>query len=145
MLRNIQVFVDVIALLAGLPAKKSVFIYDDSPDGSKGKGTVDISSSIHPGQLVRWTVNAIDVQTQVWIEAISFGDAAAAPIGPAPWRFVWEGYVPAWLVPGVAFPYALHLNFGGETPDRVIVPGPELIWPLWSGGLPQAAASSDIL
>ena len=73
---NIQVFVDVIALLSGAPLNKAVHMFDDGAIGSEGQGTHMLVSAVLPGQLVRWTVNAVDVQTQVWLKDVTFGPAA---------------------------------------------------------------------
>ncbi len=83
---NIQVFVDAISLLSESPVKKSVFIYDDSPCENREVGTHDAASRVYPGQLVRWVVNPIDVQTSVWISGISFGskETATMPHHPSP-------------------------------------------------------------
>lgn len=81
---NIQVFVDVIALLSGSPVEKSVFLFDDSTGDSTGKGTAGLSSQIWPGQFIRWTVAPIDVQTQVWIDQIEFGPAVKAGAATEP-------------------------------------------------------------
>lgn len=72
---NIHVFVDVVALLSGAPAARAVHMFDDGRCGSKGLGSAALVSSVLPGQLLRWTVTPIDVQTQVWIRDIAFGPA----------------------------------------------------------------------
>jgi len=87
---NIQIFVDVIALLADQPKEPTVFAYDDSCLGSQGKGTRHLHSAVWPGQLVRWSIVPIDVQTHIWIDQIVFGPeiapagAAAAPSASEP-------------------------------------------------------------
>jgi hypothetical protein len=80
---NIQVFVDVIALLSGSSVDKSVFIYDDSPAGSVGKGTPSAVSAVYPGQFIQWSVYAIDVQTIVWVNSISFGPRVVGSLDPS--------------------------------------------------------------
>jgi hypothetical protein len=81
---NIQIFVDVIGLLSGAPITKAVHMFDDGGIGGEGQGTSALMTSVLPGQLVRWTVNALDVQTQVWIKDIGFGpipeDASPAEV-----------------------------------------------------------------
>jgi hypothetical protein len=76
---NIQVFVDVVALLSGAPTTKAVHMFDDGGLGSARQGTPDLVTAVLPGQLVRWTVNAVDVQTQVWLKDVVFGPVPAAP------------------------------------------------------------------
>lgn len=77
---NIQVFVDVIALLSGAPSNKAVHMFDDGGMGSEGQGTHALISAVLPGQLVRWTVNALDVQTQVWLKDVTFGPATESTV-----------------------------------------------------------------
>lgn len=79
---NIQIFVDVIALLADQPNEATVFAYDDSSLGSQGKGTRHLHSAVWPGQLVRWSLVPIDVQTHIWIDQIVFG-LESGPAGTA--------------------------------------------------------------
>lgn len=76
---NIQMFVDAVALLSGAPQSQAVHMFDDSRIGHEDQGAPSLVSSVLPGQLVRWTVNPIDVQTQVWIKSIAFGPATTAP------------------------------------------------------------------
>ncbi|WP_320198799.1 hypothetical protein RMR16_018605 [Agrobacterium sp. rho-13.3] len=134
---NIQIFVDVMALLLGNPPEGAVFAFDDSTLGSKNNGTPTLQSTIWPGQLVRWTVTPVDVQTSVWISDLSFGDAEAseegikpAPETATPWAESWEGYVPAYgLSADGDYPYRLTLRFGALTPYRVAVEGLVLRFP----------------
>jgi hypothetical protein len=116
---NIQVFVDVIALLSGAPLNKAVHMFDDGAMGSEGQGTHMLVSAVLPGQLVRWTVNAVDVQTQVWLKDVTFGPAAERTVSelaevqsnkdepdtdtgqqkseaPNPWPEASAGPVPIW-------------------------------------------------
>jgi hypothetical protein len=116
---NIQVFVDVIALLSGAPSNKAVHMFDDGGMGSEGQGTHTLVSAVLPGQLVRWTVNAVDVQTQVWLKDVTFGPAVERTVSevaevqsttdesdtdtwqqkseaPNPWPETAAGPVPIW-------------------------------------------------
>jgi hypothetical protein len=142
---NIQVFVDVIALMAGSPIEKSVFIYDDSPSGSVGKGTHKTVSATYPGQLIQWNIYPVDVQTPVWLGGITFGtqdciadpapESAEAPNvsqdcpgNKTPWLYTWAGYAPLCMLPDCEYPYSLHLQFG--IAGKVInVNGPKLAFP----------------
>lgn len=75
---NVHMFVDAVALLSGAPQSQAVHMFDDSRIGREDQGAPSLVSSVVPGQLVRWTVNPIDVQTQVWIKSIAFGPATTA-------------------------------------------------------------------
>lgn len=79
---NIQMFVDATALLAGSTVSETFFLFDDSP-ASKGKGTSFLTSVCYPGQLIRWYLTPIDVQTPVWIKAIQFGHEFPAEYPPS--------------------------------------------------------------
>ena len=129
---NIQIFVDVMALLLGNPPEGAVFAFDDSPLDSENNGTPTLQSTIWPGQLVRWTVTPVDVQTLVWISDLSFGEVeasekegvVAAPETATPWAESWEGYVPAYgLCADGDYPYRLSLRFGALSQHRVVVEG----------------------
>lgn len=72
---NIQLFVDVVALLSGASTEQAVFFYDDGRLSSEGQGSPALVSAVLPGQFVRWAVNPIDVQTQIWIQQITFDGA----------------------------------------------------------------------
>jgi hypothetical protein len=74
-------FVDATALLSGSTVSETFFLFDDSP-ASKGKGTSSLSSACYPGQLIRWYLTPIDVQTPVWINAIQFHPAFPAQYSP---------------------------------------------------------------
>lgn len=119
---NIQVFIDVIAVLTGGPVEKSVFIYDDSPSGSSGKGTHKAVSTVYPGQLIQWNLYPLDVQTPVWLGGITFGphktegtktNVSRGVIGDrTPWLHSWSGYAPLYMWPNCGYPYTFHLQFG---------------------------------
>ena len=150
---NIQIFVDVIAMMTGSPVEKTVFIYDDSPSGSVGKGTHKAISAVYPGQLIQWNLYPVDVQTPVWLGGITFGPqetgVAVAPQagstattdsadgtqagqglvgGKTPWLCTWTGYAPLCMLPNYGHPYTLHLQFG-TTGKMISVAGPQLAFP----------------
>jgi len=170
-IRNIQIFVDSIALAAGGAPEKTVFIYDDSPSGSTLKGTNRASTAVYPGLFVRWEVNAIDTQAPIWISGISFGskheetlcaaegassDPMTAALQPAritprrtPWLFTWEGIVPVCVPANVGYPYVIHLSAGYRGGKSYDVEGPQLIWPVYypapaSDGSPDGAAIEPV-
>jgi hypothetical protein len=80
-IRNIQVFVDALALASGELPERAVFLVDDCPE-STGRGTVGLCSVVAPGDLVRWNVIPIDLQAPAFIRALTFGGAPEAPAGP---------------------------------------------------------------
>lgn len=129
---NIQIFVDVMALLLGNPTKGAVFAYDDSPAPSQNKGTPNLQTPVWPGQLVRWSLIALDVQTSAWIRRLSFGSNVPSSPMPEtgsdmPWSVSWEGYMPVYgLVPGQTFPYQFEIGFGALSTLRSVVTGPSL-------------------
>lgn len=144
---NIQIFVDVIAMMTGSPVEKTVFIYDDSPSGSVGKGTHKAISAVYPGQLIQWNLYPVDVQTPVWLGGITFGPQGAEADSTAitgstdgtqagqglvgsetPWLCTWTGYAPLCMLPNYGHPYTLHLQFG-TTGKMISVPGPQLAFP----------------
>lgn len=127
---NIRIFVDVIALLLGHPADGAVFLYDDSPYGGSEAGTAKRVSPVWPGQLVRWSVTPLDVQTPVWLADLPFGENGPPPAGyaSAPWALQWQGYIPEWLTPGAHYPYRLVLATGALTGRTLSLEGPSLLF-----------------
>jgi hypothetical protein len=127
---NIQIFVDVIAMMTGSPVEKTVFIYDDSPSGSVGKGTHKAISAVYPGQLIQWNLYPVDVQTPAWIGGITFGPEAGQDCGGSetPWLRTWSGYAPLYMLPNYHHPYTIHLQFGA-TGKKISVKGPQLAFP----------------
>ena len=163
---NIQVFVDVLAMMTGSPIEKTVFIYDDSASSSTGKGTYQTVSATYPGQLIQWNLYPVDVQTQVWLGGITFGpqvleaemiapadsialpDAAESSVcvgqdvvgSETPWLYTWTGYAPLYMWPNYKYPYTLHLQFG-ITGKTVRVNGPKLVFPTFCAIAPIGESS----
>jgi len=75
-IRNIQVFVDALALASGELHERAVFLVDDHPE-SIGRGTLALHSLVAPGDLVRWSVIPIDLQAPAFIRALTFAGARA--------------------------------------------------------------------
>lgn len=127
---NIRVFVDVIALLSGASVDSTVFFYDDALVPSPGRGTHALRTSVTPGQFVRWTVTALDVQTPVWIRRLDFAGQPEMPEIAAPlWARKFQGFVPLGLAPGSEHPYRLTLGFSGTGKRRAIIEGAALCCP----------------
>ncbi|MCG5480826.1 hypothetical protein [Sinorhizobium alkalisoli] len=125
---NIQVFVDVVALLLGNPADDNAFLFDDSFCGGEDSGTAKLASPVWPRQLVRWSVTPLDVQTPVWLSGLSFdGLAMPAETNAPPWALHWQGYAPWWLAPGTRHSYRLTLVTGGLTGRAISIAGPSLV------------------
>ena len=120
---NIVIAVDVIAALSGRTLLNSnLCMMDDSPLQSTGQGTPNLCTVCYPGQTIKWTVYAIDLQTPVAIKSISFiksEETGASSEQAAPANEddsdrldleVWSGIVPCTLVPGVEYRYRLELQ-----------------------------------
>jgi hypothetical protein len=114
---NILVVVDVIGALSdGTLLNGNLSMVDDSPYGSAGQGTADLSTVCHRGQLVQWSVVAVDVQTPVEIRGIRFlaPGGAGDPSQPEDTSTLalntWTGIVPPFVVPGMSYPYRLELQ-----------------------------------
>jgi hypothetical protein len=69
---NINIAVDVVAALSDKSLKGNVFLMDNGSFESTNQGTDYLTTLCIPGQLIRWTVYAIDLQTPVAIKNISF-------------------------------------------------------------------------
>lgn len=124
---NIQILVDVVALLSESGIDKSIFMYDDSPQPSINLGTAKLRSPVYPGQLVRWAIVPIDIQTPCWLVSLTFGTNAPPPPAPAPlWARDWEGTVPFGL-DQADHPYTMTLGFSnGQGTRQIPVMGPAL-------------------
>lgn len=136
---TIQVVIDSVALLSGLPPEQCVFLFDDGVVRS-GNGTLSLVSTVVPGQLVHWAAVPLDLQAPGWICGISFEPAhkgpvhqgtgpAAAPPGPAAapaWALAWAGIVPGYVAPGDLYPYQLLLTFADGGAEPIRLDGPAL-------------------
>jgi hypothetical protein len=127
---NIIAVVDVIGALSSLTLDNgNLCLADDGAFDSGGQGTPELCTVVAPGQVVQWSAVAVDVQTPIEIQSITFiGDAASAP-APAPAEQpaasenpdanVWTGVFPAGLTPGVPYKYRLTLKMH-EGPHSVL-------------------------
>jgi hypothetical protein len=118
---NILLLVDVIrALSDGTLFNGNLCMVDDGPYGSTGQGTADLRTVCHPGQLVQWSVVALDVQTPVEIRHITFfapgGHGGQSHVDDHPpdtaalGLYTWAGVVPPFMIPGMSYPYRLELQ-----------------------------------
>lgn len=150
--RNIQVLIDSVALLAGAPQERCVFLCDDG-QGSRGQGSNTLSTEVTTGQNVSWQLIPIDLQAPAWIAGIDFGQsqdapATEAPVGSVPaWACRWEGCVPPYVVAGQVFPYRILLTFADGGGPALIVEGMQLMigetWPGAQSGPQYGVSNSD--
>jgi hypothetical protein len=142
---NIVILVDVIGALSEETLARNVCMMDDGTGQSTGQGTPELSTACRAGQVIQWTVRAIDLQTPVEIRSITFPGAgraeeapAPAPVhGPAPAAGcaapvhgddlglnAWSGVVPPHLASGTTYGYRLELQMyeGGNSVMSIDTP-----------------------
>ncbi|MEU6387822.1 hypothetical protein [Streptomyces sp. NPDC046939] len=119
---NIVAVVDVIgALSGGTLLNGNLCMMDNSDHDSTGQGTPYLCTAVRPGQVVQWTVLAVDLQTPVEIKNITFlghnGDEAvpgervsSESDGDTLDLAHWAGVVPPTLTPGTPHKYRLELQ-----------------------------------
>ncbi|RXK85973.1 hypothetical protein [Filimonas effusa] len=123
---NIIISVDVVKALSDKTLHNSIYLMDDSPCASYGKGTANLVTRCLPGQTIKWTSYPVDLQTPVAISRIDFLPVAGVVLPPPgyppqtgtglqpvnPDLFEWTGIVPYYLVPGIPYYYRLQLEMG---------------------------------
>lgn len=141
---NINVVVDVMGALSDQTLVGNLCLADDGAFHSTGQGTPELCTIVVPGQVVKWTALAVDVQTPVEIKRISFLDAdgrvvddprsdtakAAAPDEPDADRLDlndWTGVVPVFMPNGTPQRYRLELQMGGGEHGFMHVDSPALM------------------
>lgn len=114
--------VDVIeSLSGGTLLNGNLCMMDNSPFESLNQGTPNLVTLCYPGQLIQWTILALDLQTPVAIRKITFlnqDGSSCEPIPADPTQLesdklhlnVWSGIVPYYLVPGVEYRYRFELQ-----------------------------------
>jgi hypothetical protein len=111
---NIAIVVNVIgALSARTLTDGNMIMMDDGDLGSTGQGSVELHTACRPGQVVTWEVVALDVQTPVQINAITFLGPDGEPAGelePNAGLSVWSGILPITATPGEVYPYRIELR-----------------------------------
>lgn len=165
--RHIQVLVDSLALVAGEPAERCVFLCDDSGQVA-GQGSATLASPVAPGQFVAWHTVPIDLQAPAWIAGVEFGqpgsvvdpeDLSSTPSEhrsapdclqgtPAPaWAYRWEGYVPLHAVPGIQYPYRILLTFADGRGAPIAIAGMRLAvdHPVSAGGHRRTGDHPDVV
>ncbi|MBO2445953.1 hypothetical protein J4573_02515 [Actinomadura barringtoniae] len=83
---SIVVMVDAVGALSDQTLHNgNLSLVDDSPFHSHHQGTPNLATAVMPGQVVKWTPIAVDVQTPVEIQGIAFlgpdGRTTAEPYG----------------------------------------------------------------
>ncbi len=133
---NINIFVDVIALLAGNPEERTVFLFDDSPDNrvDVGQGTPHLRTPVWPGQRIRWSVVPVDTQTMIWLAGVSFEIPARS--APASSKTEGETVPPSPAEekgPAAGMVAAVNCDNGRSSPPSV----PHPVWARhWEGYVP---------
>jgi hypothetical protein len=120
---DIVVVVDVIGALSDETLLGNLWMMDNGSGQSTGQGTPELSTACCAGQLIKWAVRAVDLQTPVEIGRITFpgGCAEQAPAEPASGSAgptdridlglnVWSGVVPPYLTAGTTYRYTLELH-----------------------------------
>jgi hypothetical protein len=113
--------VDVIeSLSGGTLLNGNLCMMDNSPFSSFNQGTPSLCTLCYPGQIINWTILALDLQTPAGIRNISFlrpdGTPVKSPLSPNSLESdtlhlnVWSGIVPYNLVPGVEYKYRFELQ-----------------------------------
>jgi hypothetical protein len=135
---NIVAVVDVIgALSAGTLLNGNLCMMDNGDHDSTGQGTPYLCTAVRPGQVVQWSVLAVDLQTPVAIKAITFlgpgGEVpptvhgAAEEDGDTLDLAHWAGLVPPVLSRGTPHQYRLELQMY-EGPHSILhVDAPALL------------------
>lgn len=139
---NIVALVDVVGALSGATLHNgNLSLMDDGSFDSPGQGTPDLCTLVAAGQVIQWTALAVDVQTPVDIQNITFLDTSDP--GPGDSRGagladpgqdgenldlkVWAGIVPAWLTPGVTYRYRLELRMHDGPHSVLSIDSPALM------------------
>ncbi|WP_157252707.1 hypothetical protein [Nonomuraea typhae] len=117
---NIIALVDVIGALSDRSLLNgNLSLIDDGTFESRAQGTPELCTIVTPGQVVQWTVLAVDLQTPVEIKNITFLGPGGQPIGPDDGQNgesekldldIWSGVVPSYMQPGVAYRYRLEFQ-----------------------------------
>lgn len=119
---SIFAVVDVIeSLSGGTLLNGNLCLMDNSPWGSTHQGTTNLCTLCSPGQVITWTILALDLQTPVGIRNIAFlGSDGNGVVQPQTNSLttesdkldvnVWSGIVPYWMAPGVEYRYRFELQ-----------------------------------
>jgi len=116
---NINIAIDVIAALSDKTLRGNIFVMDDGLLNSRNKGTDHLVTVCSAGQLIKWSIYAIDLQTPVSIKSISFSQTEKDNNEDIPNNHYtnldlneWSGYLPNYLLPNKQYKYKLELQMG---------------------------------
>jgi hypothetical protein len=137
---NIVALVDVVGALSDATLHNgNLALMDDGSFDSPGQGTPELCTMVAAGQVIQWTALAVDVQTPVGIEDITFLGTAGPARGCPLWAGlaagqggknldlrVWAGIVPAGLAPGVTYRYRLELRMHDGPYSALCIDSPAL-------------------
>ena len=123
---DVVVLVDVVGALSDMTLHNgNLSMMDDGRFHSTGQGTPNLCTMCQPGQIIQWSVTAVDLQTPVEIRSITFleSEPGSEPGGGAPGHDgpdeseseklglnVWSGIAPPWMVPDKPYTYRLELQ-----------------------------------
>ncbi|MFI6300019.1 hypothetical protein ACIBEJ_51090 [Nonomuraea sp. NPDC050790] len=113
---NIMALVDVIGALSDRSLLNgNLCMIDNGGLHSTKQGTPELCTNVQAGQVVQWTVLAVDLQTPVDIKNITFVGQPAVPGGDGDDSEkldldVWSGVVPQHMVPGVPYRYRIEFQ-----------------------------------
>jgi hypothetical protein len=137
---NISIAVNVTKALSERTLETSLYMMDDSLLKSRGQGTGHLTTRCLPGQTIRWSVYAIDLQTSVSIRNIFFippcGKPKSFPLtndslpGVDLDVYEWVGTLP-YTEQGRRYAYCLELQMGQGRYGRLAIDTPSLIWPFY--------------
>lgn len=140
---TIVVAVDTVAALSDQSLDDNIFLMDDGDFDSDGKGTALLVTRCYPGQLIKWNIYPVDLQTPAAIKKITFlppGGNLAPAKTPAVDRTLdgevhefanlgvnsWSGYAPGAMIPGLAYNYRLEIQIGEGKDSSLHIDTPAL-------------------
>lgn len=135
---NINIAVDVIKALSEQQLENNIYMMDDSILESSGQGTERLCTLCKPGQTIRWTVYALDLQTPVVIRNISFAALSEkSKYGNGlnvnclddvnPDSNEWAGVLPL-IMEGHKYNYHMELQMGKGRHSCLVIDAPSLMY-----------------
>lgn len=127
---NINIAVDVVAALTQQTLHKNIFFMDNSISNSLYEGTEYLTTKCQAGQMIKWNIYAIDLQTPIVIKNISFINDKSCDVNKEnsnaeyseknnPDAKTWTGIVPWYMTPNVPYKYRLEVQMG-EGPKSIL-------------------------
>ncbi len=123
---NVVIMVDSIGALVAQSLEGNCLMVDDSPYCSENKGSLNLVTRCTYGQMIHWTVKAVDVQTPVSIKNVLFESNYLFDFPKTETEnldtLVWNGKVPFIGVNPVTYNYKILLQIGkGEKSELEII------------------------